>query len=259
MKTSVIYPYVEKYAKFQELKYSIRSLSKYLTDDFDLFIIGDKPEWLSDEAKFIESPVISKYPVEDISAKMKKIIAREDVSDDFLWMNDDMYIMNPMDIKEACQLRAIEDLDVVYGNAKHINVTTPYRVNMWRTYCLLKENGRIAMNSCTHTPFCYNKTKLKDLLEKYNIGYNKYLISLLYPNTYNDPADFQLIHNTKGYKVGIYTNPPKTVERLKQMTKDSKFFNHSDTGWRISNAAHARNIIEKFLEEKFPDKSKYEL
>jgi hypothetical protein len=43
----VYYPYVESEAKWQELKYSLRSIEKHFPFDFKVWLVGDLPEWIT--------------------------------------------------------------------------------------------------------------------------------------------------------------------------------------------------------------------
>lgn len=257
---SIVYPYVHSYAKFQELLYSIRSVAAFFRGEYRLFVIGDKPPWLSDEAIFINAPVISKTPIRDVVNKMKIIISREDVSENFIWMNDDEYLMNYVTEEDIQIPKAIEDLDEVYTrrNGK-VLTNTNYRVNMWNTYGMLKSVDLPTVNTCTHLPFYYNKRLLDLVLDRYNVAANKFLITLLYHNTLYERKDYQFINNYTGYKVALYQNRIASVEALAKRCERAKFFNHSDTGYRRNHNSTGQSIVQQFLSNKFPAKSKFEI
>jgi hypothetical protein len=256
---SIVYPYVHNYAKFQELLYSMRSIAAFFQGEYKVFVIGDKPSWLSDEVTFISAPVIGKVPVKDVVSKMRTIIAREDVSENFIWMNDDEYLMNPVSEDDLKIPKAIEDLDNVWTRRKgKVMRNTQYRINMWNTFAELKRNNLPAVNTCTHLPFYYNKKMLGLVLDRYNAAENKYLITLLYHNTLYDKADYQFIDNYKGYKVALYLNRVSSLGQLEAKCANAKFFNHSDTGYR-RNHNGSGSIIQQFLRKKFPTKSKFEI
>lgn len=257
---SIIYPYVHSYAKFQELLYSMRSIAAFFQGEYKVFVIGDKPPWLSDEAVFIHAPVIGKVPVRDVVSKMKTIIAREDVSENFIWMNDDEYLMNPVSEDDLKTPKGIEDLDRVWRTKKgKVLTNTGYRRNMWNTFHELKRNKLPAINTCTHLPFYYNKKMLNLVLDRYAVSDNKYLITLLYHNNLYEPADYQFINNYNGYKVALYLNRVSSIGQLEAKCAKAKFFNHSDTGYRKNHNGKGVSIIQQFLKKKFPAKSKFEI
>lgn len=256
---TVVYPYVESYAKFNELLYSIRSLDKHFKAAYKVVIIGDKPEWVNDEVNFIHCPVMSSSAVSDVCNKMKTIIAREDVSDSFIWMNDDIYLTNDISLSEMCSPKAIGDLDITYiKRSGQVLTNTAYRRNMWNTYQALKLDKLPAINTCTHLPFFYNKKLLSIVLEKYNVADNRFLISLLYHNNLYKRSDYQFVNNYSGFKAAVYLNTVSSVSQLQQRTGDSKFFNHSDTGWKRSTNGNGQSVIEAFLKKKFNEKSRFE-
>lgn len=249
---TVVYPYVHKYAQFNELLYSIRSMATHFKEEFNLVVIGDKPSWLSDEAIFINAAVISNVPVKDVASKMKKIIAADFVSENFIWMNDDIYAVNDVSLSDIATPKAIEDLDELYINGRGL-YNTNYRRNMWQTYNVLKSEGLPAVNTCTHLPFYYNKQLLSHVLSKYDVGTNLYLITLLYHNNLFKKEEYLLVGNYSGFKSALYQNKVGSHQELDAKNQKSKFFNHSDTGFEKSKKA-----IAEYLAIKFNQKCRFE-
>ncbi len=84
----IIYPY--KLSDTQELKYSLRSLVNL--EHNNVFIIGQEPKWLSNEAKVLTVPQLkSKYI--NLCFNIKQACLLPGVSDPFVIMNDDFFVM----------------------------------------------------------------------------------------------------------------------------------------------------------------------
>ena len=96
-----IYPYKQKSAQGDELKYSLRSLCQNFKEDFKVVIVGDKPEWLSDNARVIAGDFDkSKNPAINVAEKLLKILKDPKIPFNFTWMNDDIYFVNTVTIED---------------------------------------------------------------------------------------------------------------------------------------------------------------
>ena len=85
--------YICRNGENEELRYSIRSAVKNLPHD-KIWVVGGKPDWYT--GNYIKvSQTRSKY----VNARnnLKTICASEDISDSFILMNDDFYIINKVD------------------------------------------------------------------------------------------------------------------------------------------------------------------
>ena len=76
----IIYPNIEKFAQWEELRYSIRSLEKNLRNiEFKIWIVGDWPQWLDPEkASHIPCEFTGKTPRIDILHKHLAVIRSEE-------------------------------------------------------------------------------------------------------------------------------------------------------------------------------------
>lgn len=80
--------------KNEEIRYSLRSLERNMLDIADVYIVGEKPEFLKD---FIHIPSQDLSPEKWRNAYKKIKIACADsrISEDFLLMNDDFFMLEP--------------------------------------------------------------------------------------------------------------------------------------------------------------------
>lgn len=77
-----------------EIRYSLRSLEKYIQVPFDVTIVGLKPSWLTNvqHIPFVEMPGDNAL----VNQAKKLWVAMHYVPNQFIWMNDDFYVLAPL-------------------------------------------------------------------------------------------------------------------------------------------------------------------
>lgn len=87
----IMYPLANQF-DYEELRYSLRSIEKFIDYD-EIIIVGDyMPEWLINVTWIDVSDIPNK---KQLSIK-KKILAALEYTKEFLFMNDDMYFLQPV-------------------------------------------------------------------------------------------------------------------------------------------------------------------
>lgn len=90
-KYPVLIPYIKTADNGLELKYTLRSL-KNLTDwNGEVYIVGDREDWFSD-IWHIPVSTIPNQPLKDVENKIRIALTRSGIEDDYIYMNDDIYI-----------------------------------------------------------------------------------------------------------------------------------------------------------------------
>jgi hypothetical protein len=79
----------------EELRYSMRSAMQNLKHD-KVWVVGDKPSWY--QGPFIFSKQTPGHKYENAKRNLIKLILSSEISDDFVLMNDDFYVINPVDL-----------------------------------------------------------------------------------------------------------------------------------------------------------------
>jgi len=77
----------------EELRYSMRSAIQNLEHD-KVWVIGDKPSWY--RGPFISSRQVHGRKYENAKRSLINLILSKQVSDDFVLMNDDFYVLKPV-------------------------------------------------------------------------------------------------------------------------------------------------------------------
>lgn len=168
----IVIPYI--YTRSDELIYVLRSLKNI--PHRNVYIIGDKPRFqLKNITYFYQEQTHN--PALNTNTILTKICETEEISDDFIWLADDIYFLKP--IKEIPTLHRGLYKDIVEKNKK----LRPnfYRKRIEATYKYLLDRG-IKDPLCyeLHTPFVINKQKWLEL--DLSPEYNKRSV---YGNIYN--------------------------------------------------------------------------
>jgi hypothetical protein len=220
-----------------ELRYSLRSLEKHVSEYRNIYIIGECPSFLQN---IIHIPYDDEHPEKDTRIALKILDAchQKDISEQFLFMNDDHFITKSFN---AIQLPFFhKGIIATEMNLPELNYN--YKQTLLNTNSALIERGYPAYNFDTHTPIIYNKKIFPIIFNLYNWNLKySYAVKSIYCNTLG--------------LFGKYMDDCKILKRhdystLESLTSDKQFFSISDSAIGDS--------LEKLLNTLFPNKSKYE-
>ncbi len=151
--------YICRAGENEELRYSIRSAEKNLKFD-NLWIVGSAPSWYT--GNLIEVPQIGvKYAV---ARRNLKTLANSDrISNDFILMNDDFFVMKPMDKVEVWHGGSMVDK---IKFRRSVAPNSAYTNMLNETYDVLKKSGmRDALDYELHTPLPMTRDGLRHVLD----------------------------------------------------------------------------------------------
>ena len=247
----IIYPNVEKFAQWEELKYSLRSLEKNLCNvEFRVWIVGDWPDWMNpDEAHHLPCTLSGETPRIDIVHKHLAVIENRLIGEEYFWMNDDIYLVNPVQYADMCLNVAVNDL--AYTKSR-FNRQTLWGSDVLNTYDTLKRAGLPTWNYAAHIPHRFEKQKVMQLIDGFVMLHNRLDIQILYYNywfrdfyPYMDTLD---LTNNQGFSVN--RQDPNTA-KLEAQLKVKKYMNNGEGGMGP--------VLQKYLKRLFPEKSRFEL
>lgn len=184
-KLSAVWVYWAGGADGDELRYSIRSATKNLADLKNVAICGDIPDWFTGDS--IHSPKWTKRDNMrefrtrkwakwiDSIVKLRRIIDDDRITDRFLWMYDDTFIVRPTSIADL-------ETPCVGGTLR-----TNERGNLWRaarrrTAQALADRGLPRRDYSTHYPLVFTKSKLLQTIEEFECDTRPRVIESLYGN-----------------------------------------------------------------------------
>lgn len=235
MSTDIVIP-VGKGSKYKdgELKYCLRSIERYLKGYGNVFIIGERPGFLKDNVihiPFTEDPR-NRYRDRNIMLKMAEACKDSRVSDDFLMVHDDHFLMSDYD---ACafpyyHMGPMNEGQGQYGETKK------------NTKSLLSFAESFNNYDC-HCPIVFNKqlfmrsVALADWSKWYG-----YCLKTLY--CVMNGIEGELITDIK-------IRMPLQADEIKQAIAGRKWFS-------IGDRCFAPGGMWDVLNELYPNKSKYE-
>lgn len=143
----------------EELRYSIRSIVANLPFD-ELVVAGHVPKWLAPDVPLeVEQRPGAKQS--NARANLEAAIESSDVSDPFLYLNDDMFVMAPVAIMPVYFRGTVDDMLAEYAKLR----TSGYMVALRKTRDLLVELGLPQRCYELHLPFPVDKDGLRRALE----------------------------------------------------------------------------------------------
>lgn len=240
---SVVIPYLQETSQGDELRYALRSWSKFFKDDFNIVLVGDKPVWyVGDYIKTISIRGKSFTRALDITLKLNVIIASKGITDEFIYSYDDVYLLSDCTVKDFQQTIAIETMP---ANYKMPRASGKWKRLLEVTFKSL--NLDVVYNYETHLPRMFKKEWLNMIIQAYRLDKNPMLVSTLYYNEFFDKPDLILSQNNE-FKAGIYDRI--NYVRLQQMIRGKKVLNHSENAYN--------DAMKRLLRELYKEKSKFE-
>lgn len=241
--TAFVYPYHAAGAKGDELKYSIRSVEKFFQGAPQVWIVGDRPDWYT--GPFVHAPRITTRGHSarlDRAAKLRRILQTLQIPEEFVWMMDDIYFVEPVTAEELQRPRS--DGHITPRDLRRRRRGGPWKRQKLRTWRALHERGRPLYDYAAHMPIIYRKANLQLLFRRYDLVRTEYVDDLLYCNEFYDeephPAE-EVRHRECG-------KPDEAT--LRERLKGKLFFNHG-------NRAYTQ-AVEHILRELLPCPSTYE-
>jgi hypothetical protein len=234
---TVLYPYKHSESKWNELKYSLRSVSKFLREEYNVIIIGDLPDYINPQ-KVIYIKHLSHFKgnesvLKDVNEKYTIALNHKDCNTDILRMYDDMYFLRPVKKEEI--------IPCATHNHNHRKSETGSYVWKEQLERTINECRKYSLPSyCyeTHTPRMFSRERLKYILQYHDVINNPMLTATLYYNTFTKENP-ELIEKFDHRKVAFYGR------------EDNISFIASD---KYKTEAILKNAIEYL----FPEKSEFE-
>jgi len=183
--------------KNEELKYSLRSLKNL--KHCRIFISGYKPSWVKEDVIHLNPAQQKGQKYQNIKNNLLTAIKDSRLSDEFILMNDDFFIMHP--VKRVPTLRRIKPIEHYIKFFSKLDGQSYYVKTMKATRDLLRSWGIKKIYSYElHVPFLYNKAKLLVLTDKLETDHYPHLRTI-YGNYYNIAGqpikDVKIINDTQ--------------------------------------------------------------
>jgi len=238
-KISAVWVYWAGGAEGDELRYSMRSVLANVSGISNVVLCGDRPDWYGGD--FIHSPRFDKRQARskfgtgrwckwiDSIVKLRKIIESPLVTERFLWLYDDTFIVQPTTANWLSVPRAGGSITTQLGTGKRRNT---WRGCVHRTAVALESGGFPLRNYSTHYPVVYSKSKLLETIELFKADTHPRVIETIYQNHHH--------------------RDPESVAGVFQYNK------RIPPDWRVSGRATVVNVggfkppVAKVIGEMFP-------
>lgn len=215
---TVLYPLTVQ-LDYTELKYSLRSIEKYLKPPYEVVIVGDHvPEWLTN---------VTNIQLPDVKGKKqwsirRKILAALEYAKEILFLNDDVYLLKPA-----------ETFPYYYsGTLKNYSESGSNQL-----YDQLLQKDKPVKNFDGHYPLIYDQ-RFKEVSENFS---EECIIKSMYCNYLNiegvEMSDCKLLN-------------AKKPDYIKAFIRGEPAF---------STGFYSFESVLPVLEELFPQPSKYEI
>lgn len=223
--------YICRHGNNEELRFSIRSLQN-LKQVKNVWVIGGKPKWYT--GNHVEVTGSDKY--NHAITNLHVLTKNAKISEKFVLMNDDFYVIKPVNKLEYYYEGTLSDKIVKYNQ---FNPNSKYTKYLQKTRdLLLKQTRTEPLSYELHIPMVLTKTGLKEAL-KYNVLWRSY-----FGNTNN-------VGGEEMKDVKIYHPTARDPNRFKyDANQHVSFISSEDRSFLY--------VRDRVLRNLFPQPSKYE-
>ena len=214
--------YICKDGDNEELRYSIRSAVANLPHD-NIWVVGGKPDWYIGNHIRVRQ---NAQKFDNARNNLNAMCRNQNVSADFILMNDDFFIVKPVDSIGAYHRGLLED------HANAVKTSPAYKQMLVETLDVIAYASPGTIYSYElHVPMVMNKNKLAKVLR----------FPALWRSTY---GNMYKVGGTEHKDVKVFSGTT-----LEEMTSDLPFLSSNDETFK--------DMVD-LLQDMFPNPSKYE-
>lgn len=233
----------------EELKYSLRSIAKYGQNVGRVWLLGHKPNWLSDQVTEIEYTSDKKlYKENDITAAILRAAKVPELPNRFLICADDYFYIRPTDFDHYPIYSKGELPTQVEGNTPKMGGHLYVRA-LVNTRALLTAAGLPTVNYGHHACFPADKKLMAEFSHLWRAAMlleQGAMFDSMMANVIIDKTDEQPVPR-KDNKIKTAANRAE----LERLIGDTEVFSSADRALDYG--------LRRILSAEFPDKCKYEL
>jgi hypothetical protein len=253
--------YVFRHSRFNdiEIRYSLRSIAQHMPWVRKVWIVGDRPEFLTGDTSLIQH-VPHEYaarvgnfrtPVTNLFLQIFLSSLIPGLDHEYLLFCDDFFLLRPYGIGEARKVRYLQDLSQVKNRGDGL-----WRDSLWRTYDLLKRLKYTGYNFETHTPTYLRRRwvfeaycDFRDFVSQ-DRWYGLLGITAILNHAYRHHK-IDLVHlEAEGLRGGFWGAPSPDYDAVVEACRGKAFLNFDDH-------AFGPGLIQ-FLARQFPAPCRYE-
>jgi hypothetical protein len=217
----------------EELRYSIRSVIESFPEA-NIWVVGGKPDWYT--GNYIEVHQIhTKY--KNAVENLKKVCSSSEISNKFILMNDDFYIIKKIDSIDTFHGGYLLNKTNLYQT---LNNNSNYTRKLNATYKRLTAIGiENPLDYELHVPMIMEKEKLQEVLKTND----QFLWRSMYGNIFK-------VGGSEMQDVKVYTRGPLVLKSYNLEIDQHTYLSSSDSSFDI--------IWSGILKVQFKQKTKFE-
>ncbi len=227
-----VWPWSQKPAVGAELLYSVRSVYTNFIGTPHFWFIGDRPSWLRESERVIYIP---QKPVgKDYNFRiLLPLLEHPQAPKQFCYMNDDILFVDKVLLPDLQKPKIVKSF--TYEELDSWQPKGTWAKRKKASALLLRDNKKPFHNFSTHLPQIFEKEKLLQTGEKYQLTQKRLLLEFLYFNEHCDTAPEPLHFSTDNW---LYRTTKQFDEKLYHQ---AKFCNYNNTTYS-----------PEFLQTQFP-------
>lgn len=232
-KINIDFAYICREGLNEELKYSIRSVDNSFPES-NIWVVGGRPDWYVGKHIQINQ---NEHKYKNAINNLHAICDSPDISDTFILMNDDFYIIKKID--KILDYHGGSLLEKINKYQK-INANSNYTRKLAATYKKIKALGiENPLDYELHVPMVMEKTKLKQAL-----SYGENLLwRSIYGNLFN-------LSGEEMEDVKVYVKGPLVLKSYNLNKDNHNYLSSADSSFNL--------ILNEILKDKFVQKTKHE-
>ena len=247
----VVYPYAEGGQVWDELRYSIRSVAENFLDLRDVWVVGDEPYWLTNAHMISKTREYSSDEFAknlDYTQSLLWAALNPEISDPFLAINDDHYLLAPMTAADIEKRVLVRENMSVYTEEERNTADRVWQKNIWEQFDRQKSFGQGGWNFECHTPVLVHKAQILQTWALFGYGDGKLVWKTAYFNMFPPTSTNASLSEVSGHKAGIYE--PLAAYEIAEKGNAAIYLNHNDEG--------LNHNLQQYIHDRFPTPSIYE-
>lgn len=229
----VVTPYIS--SPGNEIELSIIGWNKYFATPFTRVIIGDRPKCLDRYPEVVHIPMARVSPIPgmyqphlDMASKFFEITRLYPGEEGFIRVADDCYPVRPFSLDDV---RVLKMQSPSFSGNEHS--ANGWKRDKWKTRQLLDHIGAPHRNFTIHSPMWYDMTRIRELIERFALRFNSYVIEDLYFNIYHPSEKPVLLdYVNENYRGMINSsNGISTTRSFAEITATKLWFFNTNDGW----------------------------
>lgn len=227
-----------------ELKLSMRSVQKNFAGEAKFLLIcddKDRPRWYRGPS--VHCPIVERnrkeapalHPFRDTQHKIMVAASSSEVDDQFVWIMDDVFLLNPT---------TIEDLETPrFDPWYRVNKKRDWHRCIAMSFDALRSRGYPTLQYGTHLPHVFEKHKLQEMFVEFDFPKSLTLFEVVYGNRYRENA---IVYSPFLHRL----QRPETIARLDEISESSHVLNY------VGNVF--RKTMQDWLQKRFNEPTSYE-